>query len=345
MSYKAIQFRGSSSGEVVQKTHVHEPPKPDEVVVRVTHSGLCGTDLHYIDHDVVLGHEGIGIVQEVGSACKDLKVGDRVGWGYPHSTCGSCDACLTGNESYCPNAEMYGEAAYDQGSLSSLVVRKEQWLFKIPDSMSSEDAAPFMCGGATVWTPLIDFAKPYDRIGIVGIGGLGHLAIQFAAKTGCDVVVFSGSDDKREEAMKLGAREFYATKGVTDYTSFGMKPIDRLFITTSAKLDLSLFYSILNPQATVLPLTVSGGDLTAPYLPTVLRGYKIVGSKLATRFMQKKMLEFADRNEIHAMVEKYPMTLESVTKALRRLQDGKMRYRGVVSWEYQSEPNGYIGKQ
>jgi len=115
---------------------------------------------------------------------------------------------------------------------------------------------------------------------------LGHLAIQFAAKIGCDVVVFSGSEDKREEAMRLGAKEFYATKGVSDLTSFGMKPIERLVITTSAKLDLSQFYSIITPQATILPLTVADGDLIAPYSPTLLQGQKIIGSKLATRFMQ-----------------------------------------------------------
>jgi len=125
------------------------------------------------------------------------------------------------------------------------------------------------------------------------------LAIQFAAKTGCDVVVFSGSEDKREEAMKLGAKEFYATKGVSDFSSLGIKPIERLFITTSAKLDLSQYYSILTPQATVLPLTVADGDLVAPYLPTVVQGHKLVGSKLATRFMQYVL--YSPRNTIYSL--------------------------------------------
>lgn len=334
MGYEAIQFRGSSSGEIVQKTTIHQAPKPDEVVVRVTHSGLCGTDIHYRKADIVLGHEGVGIVQEVGSACSLLKVGDRVGWGYPNWTCGVCDQCLTGNDAYCPKGHFYGEADFEMGSLSSLVVRKEQWLFKVPEEMSSEDAAPLMCGGATVWQPVVDQVKPYHRVGIVGIGGLGHLAIQFASKVGCDVVVFSGTEDKREEAMKLGANEFHATKGVTDYTTFGMKPIDRLFITSSSKLDLSLFYPILSTQASILPLTVSDGELTAPYMPTVVQGHKLIGSKLSTRFLQNKMLDFAGRNEIHAMIEKFPMTLEGVTAAMDRLQDGKMRYRGVASWQY-----------
>ncbi|KAF5348668.1 hypothetical protein D9758_006803 [Tetrapyrgos nigripes] len=334
MTYEAIQFRGSLSGEIVKKISTHQPPKSDEVVVRVTHSGLCGTDVHYRKTDMVLGHEGVGIVQEVGSACTNLKIGDRVGWGYPNFTCGLCSVCLQGQDVYCPNAQYFGIADYEMGSLSSLVVRKEQWLFKIPDEMSSEDAAPLMCGGATVFTPTMDFVKPYDRVGVVGIGGLGHLAIQFASKIGAEVVVFSGSEDKREEAMKLGAKEFYATKRVDDYTTFGMKSIDRLLITTSAKLNLSVFYPILSTMATILPLTVSDGELTAPYMPTLIQGHKIIGSKLATRHMQYKMLEFAGRNQIHAMVEKFPMTVEGVNAAVHRLQSGKMRYRGVLSWEY-----------
>lgn len=142
-------------------------------------------------------------------------------------------------------------------------------------------------GGGTVWVPLIQNCKPYERICIVAVGGLGHLAIQFAAKMGCDVVVLSSTEDKREEAMKLGASEFYATKGVSDYTTLGIKKVvDRIIITSSAKFDMGIFYPILATNGTILPLSVDSGDLTVPYFPTVLLGHQIVGSCVCSRYPQ-----------------------------------------------------------
>lgn len=127
---------------------------------------------------------------------------------------------------------MYGGADLDQGSLGSHAVWKEDFLFHIPDAIADEYAAPLMCGGATVFNALRMYdSQPTDRIGIIGMGGLGHLAIQFAAKMGCEVVVFSGTDSKKQEAMQLGATGFYATKGVQEL-SIG-KPLDRLLVTTS----------------------------------------------------------------------------------------------------------------
>ncbi|KAL4789012.1 chaperonin 10-like protein [Aspergillus venezuelensis] len=331
---QAIQFRGSSSGKVVQTTAQLPNVQPDEVLVRVTDSGLCGSDLHFLKVSLVLGHEGIGVVEKTGPACKQLKAGDRVGWGPVNSTCTTCDMCMRGRDAYCPNAKTYGAEGYDtQGSICSYAVRKEQWLFKIPDGIPSIDAAPLMCGGATVWVPLVEHCRPYDRVGIVGIGGLGHLAIQFAAKMGCDVVVLSSTEDKRGEAMKLGANEFYATKGVSDYAELGVaKLLNKLIITTSAKFNLGIFYPILARNANIIPLSVDFGDLTAPYLPTVVQGNSIVGSCISSRHPQKQMLDFAARHKISSTVEQYPMTLEGVTEAVERLQRGEMRYRGVLSW-------------
>ncbi|RAL04045.1 NAD(P)-dependent alcohol dehydrogenase [Aspergillus ibericus CBS 121593] len=331
---QATQFRGSPSGHIVQTTAELPNIQPDEVLVKVTDSGLCGSDLHFLSVPMVLGHEGIGIVEQIGSACSRLKVGDRVGWGPILSTCDACDMCMTGREAYCPKVKMYGVEDFDiHGSICSHAVRKEQWLFQIPDSMSSADAAPLMCGGGTVWVPLVEQCKPYERIGIVGIGGLGHLAIQFAAKMGCDVIVFSSTEEKRDEALNLGANEFYATKGVSDYATLGVpKPIDRLLITSSAKFNLGLFYPILARKASIFPLSVDSGDLTAPYMPTIARGISIVGSCVSSRYPQNKMMDFAARHKIHSIVEQYPMTLEGVTHAVDRLQSGKIRYRGVISW-------------
>ncbi|KAE9394928.1 NADP-dependent alcohol dehydrogenase [Gymnopus androsaceus JB14] len=332
---QGITFHGSKEGKVVKSSLTREKLEPDEVLVQVTHSGLCGTDLHYLNQDIALGHEAVGIVKAVGTSCTLLKEGDRVGWGYEHKACGVCPQCLSGSDRYCPEAKMYGQSDFDQGSFSDIGVWKERWLFRVPDGLPSEYAGPLMCGGATVFTPLIEYCRPIDRVGIVGIGGLGHLAIQFAAKMGCDVVAFSGTDSKKEEALSLGANEFYATKGVEDFSKLGVsKPIDRLIITTSSLVDLGQYYPILAQEATIMPLTVSEAQLTAPHQLTIIRGIKIVGTILATRYIQNKMLEFADRNNVRPMIEKFPMSEEGINEAIQKLKDGKIRYRGVLSWDY-----------
>ncbi|KAK1236461.1 hypothetical protein PQX77_000297 [Marasmius sp. AFHP31] len=332
MVYKGTTFRGSKSGQVVTSTFSRDTIDPDEVVVEITHSGLCGTDLHYLRQDMVLGHEGVGVAVEVGSACRRVKVGDRVGWGYPNYTCMECDHCTSGNDQWCQKAHMFGETNLDQGSFGTLAIRKEQWLFVIPDGLKSEHAGPLMCGGATVFTPLIDYVKPVDRVGIVGIGGLGHLAITFAAKMGCDVVVFSGTESKREEAMQLGATEFYATKGVEDYSTLGLKkPLNHLLLTTSVVPErLDVFYPILDQRAKIFPLTVDFGNLQTAYGPTIFRGMQIIGSKIAGRYAQTKMLEFAARNKVTPIIEVFPMTEEGANEAVQRLQAGKVRYRAVL---------------
>ncbi|OJJ32708.1 hypothetical protein ASPWEDRAFT_116085 [Aspergillus wentii DTO 134E9] len=333
---QAIQFRGSPSGEIIQETNTLPDVKPDEVLIQVTHSGLCGSDLHMLKLPLVLGHEGIGIVEQVGSACTRLNVGDRVGWGPIYSTCGDCEMCVTGRDTYCHEVKVYGSAEWEaHGSFCSHVIRKVRWTFNVPDRLSSAEAAPLMCGGATVWAPLVEQCKSFERVGIVGIGGLGHLAIEFASKMGCDVVVFSSSPDKKEEALSLGASEFYATKGLTDYADLNItKPINRLIITSSTTFDLGLFCAILAPTATIHPLTLGPGDLAIPNLSVLFGGYRIVGSLICTRCQKNQMLDFAARHNISCIVETFPMTLDGVNEAVNRLKDGKMRYRGVVSWEY-----------
>lgn len=231
-------FKGSSGGQIVQSQTTKPDLTSDQVLIKVTASGLCGTDEHYKGADMVLGHEGVGIVEATGPDVKFLKTGDRVGWGYEHDSCGHCEACLTGREQYCPEREMYGEANLDQGSFASHAVWKEAFLFQIPDGLSDAEAAPLMCGGATVFNALHSYdIKSTDRVGVMGVGGLGHLAIQFASKMGCDVVVFSGSDSKKEEARKLGATEFVAMKGKKEL-DIGRK-LDVLIVTTSVNPGMS----------------------------------------------------------------------------------------------------------
>ncbi|KAK7960321.1 hypothetical protein PG988_011535 [Apiospora saccharicola] len=178
-------FKGQQDGSPRKSTTT----KPDQlsgdnVYLRVTASGVCGTDLHYVGQDMILGHEGIGVVEAVGPDVKYLQAGDRVGWGLPHP---------------------------GQGSVSTNGVWREAFLHRIPDGMSDEIAAPLQCSGATTFTAL-QGVQPTDTVGIMGIGGLGHLAIQFAAKMGCRVVVFSGTEAKKEQALALGEITVVANK-------------------------------------------------------------------------------------------------------------------------------------
>jgi len=182
MPIKFTVYRGSKDG-IQQAETERQDLKSDDVLVRITHSGVCGTDVHYQSADMALGHEGTGVVEATGPDAHLLKKGDRVGWGYEHDCCGHCKQCLTGWETMCRERKMYGYANLDQGSFGTHAVWREAFLFKVPDNMSNEDAGPLMCGGSTVFNALhVAQVRPTARVGIVGVGGLGHLAIQFAAK-------------------------------------------------------------------------------------------------------------------------------------------------------------------
>lgn len=323
-------YKGSKKGEIVESQSQRELG-PDQVLLKVTHSGLCGTDVHYKGADMALGHEGVGVVEEIGSAVKLFKKGDRAGWGYNHDSCGACKQCLSGNDIFCPERKMYGDADLDQGSFASHAVWKESFLFKIPEAMTSEDAAPLQCGGITVYNALIDYpVKPGERVGVLGVGGLGHLAIQFAAKMGCEVVVFSGTDSKKDEAKKLGAKEFYATKGIKELKLEGGKGIDRLLVTASVQVDWSIYLPVMNPRSVIYPLSVSEDDFKIPYMPLLANGIRIQGSVVGSRHLHRDMLEFAASQNVRPITQTFPLNKQGIDEAFKTLEDGKMRYRGVL---------------
>lgn len=322
-------YKGSKEGKIIKSETSKPDLTNDQVLVKITASGLCGTDEHYLHADMVLGHEGCGIVESVGPAVKSLKTGDRVGWGYQHNCCGSCEYCLTGRETYCPQREMYGYANTDQGSFAEKGVWREAFLYKLPESMSDAEAAPLMCGGATVYNVLHTYnIRPTHRVGVMGIGGLGHLAIQFAAKMGCDVVVFSGSESKKDEAMRLGATEFVAMKGKSELEI--SRKVDALLVTTSVNPDWKIMLPVLAPTAIIFPLTVSEGNFEIPHLPMLAQGITVQGSVVAARQVHRHMLDFAALHGIKPINMEFPLNESGIEEAMSTLRDGKMRYRGVL---------------
>lgn len=328
--YCLTVFKGSADGTI--KKDVTKKPQltSDQVLVKVTASGLCGTDVHYRSQDMVLGHEGVGVVEATGPAVRELKKGDRVGWGYEHDSCGLCILCQSGRETFCEQRVMYGFGDHDQGSFASGAILKETYLFRIPDSLTDAEAAPLMCAGATVFNALYMIENAAAaRVGVIGIGGLGHLAIQFASKMGCDVAVFSGTDSKQAEAMNLGANTFYATKDKKSL-DIGKKKIDVLIVAASVPPDWSLYIPLLSPGATIFPLTISMGSFSIPYQALISMGLSVRGTMVASRAVQKQMLEFAARNSIKPQVETFPLSRHGITDAFTKLTSGNMRYRGVL---------------
>lgn len=322
-------YKGSPSGKVVQAKGATVDLQPDEVVIDIAYSGLCGTDLHFRTKDMVLGHEGVGIISQVGSEVTNVKVGDRVGWGYNHDSCGYCDSCLDGWDIFCPDSKMYGSADLDIGGFGDRAVINSLFVHKIPDSLSLRDAAPLQCGGITVYAALVNAkVTATSRVGVLGIGGLGHLAIQYAAKMGCEVVVFSSTNNKKDQATKLGASEFVATK--ENPKMEGVKPIDVLLVTTSQQPDWNAYFKLMRPEGTIVPLTVSFEQMSHPYFDIVAKQLNVHGSFVGRRLTHRQMLEFSARQNVLPIVEDMPMTEEGLNDAMERLDRGDVRYRFVL---------------
>ncbi|KIJ66884.1 hypothetical protein HYDPIDRAFT_180557 [Hydnomerulius pinastri MD-312] len=328
-------YKGSSSGRIVKSESHRGELKADEVLIRITHAGLCGTDLHYRQQDMVLGHEGVGVVEKVGSSVTTFKVGERAGWGYLHGSCLHCEECLSGNEIFCEEHELYGETDLDQGGFGSHAIWKAAFLFHIPDSIPSVHAAPLMCAGSTVFNAMeMHGVRPTERVGILGIGGLGHLAIQFAAKMGCEVVVFSGTPGKEAEAKALGATEFVVTKGPDALKN--VKPIKHLYVTTSVMPDWQQFVPIFAPHTVIYPMTLSYDNFSIPYFPLLLKGMRIQGTICPSRGIHVKMLRFVAQHKVEPTVQEFPLTVEGIEEAMGKLDKGDVRYRAVLVAESQA---------
>ncbi|KAM5341592.1 hypothetical protein ACJ41O_014623 [Fusarium nematophilum] len=322
-------FRGSPEGKIHADT-VSRDLKDHEVYIETTHSGVCGTDKLYLPSGCVLGHEGIGIVREAGKGVTSVKVGDRVGFGYTHEICGSCDNCCTDLDQYCRERKLYGFADTDNGSFSHGAVWDAKCVVPIPDGYDSVDAAPLMCAGSTVWTVLTKYgARCDDRVAVMGIGGLGHLAIKIAAAMGCSVVVLSSSESKRQEAMEYGASEYHVFKS-GDEPPADFKPVKHLLLCGSANVDYASLAPLVDTDGVIYPLTASLEATPVPLTMFSLKGIRVQGSLVGSRDSTRKLLEFAARKNIKPTVMTYPLTEGGIETAMHDLVEGKVRYRAVL---------------
>ena len=322
-------YKGSPSGKVVQAKGATVDLQPDEVVIDIAYSGICGSDLHLLTKDAVQGHEGVGVISQVGNSVKHVKVGDRVGWGCNHYSCNYCDECLLGNDQQCPERRFHSVADTHFGSLGDRAVLNSYFVHVIPNEIKLVDAGPLQCGGATVYGAIVNAGiRSPDRVGVIGIGGLGHLAIQYLAKMGCEVVVFSSTNSKKGEAMQLGATEFVAAKENPKFE--GIKPVDALIVSTSAQPDWAPYLNVVKVRGTIIPLSLSQDDLKLPYAVVLMKELRFIGSLVANRYYHREMLRFSAKHNIRPMTEVLPMTEEKISEALERLSKGDVRYRFVL---------------
>jgi len=315
--------------------------KGDEVRVAVTHCGVCHTDIHALDGDfgvfdfpMTPGHEIVGQVTELGAAVSGLKVGDRVGVGWQGRCCGKCEWCRAGDEHLCLQIADCGTWTPYGGFASSVVVGG-RFAYPLPADMAPEVAAVLMCAGIAVYPPLRKYAAGAStRVGIVGIGGLGHLALQFAKALGCEVTALSSSPGKEEEARAFGADHFLLTtdQGAMEEKEFGY---DLLLCTAQSGNDWGNLVMVLTkngrlvlPAFAPIDLPLVGGSGAGPMVNFVAHQVSITGSFLGSRADMREMLAFAQGHGISPRIELMPMA--QANEAMLRVRRNQARYRVVL---------------
>ncbi len=308
---------------------------PEEVDVRVTHAGVCHTDVALVDNDwgisqypVVPGHENVGEVIAVGSNVTRVAVGQRVGVGALCGSCMQCEWCEGGAQHVC--AQVVGTVMGEHKGGFGGVVRANNWQFAhpIPDAIASEHAGPLMCAGATVFTPLMRCnVRPTDRVAVVGIGGLGHLAVQYLAKWGCEVTAISSNHSKDEQAHGFGARHFIATKN-TDELSKAARSFDFILSTVSADMPWDQYLAALRPKGKLCIVGIP--DKAIAFSPwSIIAGEKsVVGGQPGSIDETQAMLDFTALHGIKPMVETFPWA--EANAALDHTRQGNARYRAVL---------------
>jgi uncharacterized zinc-type alcohol dehydrogenase-like protein len=308
------------------------PLGPHEVEVKVSHCGICHSDLAMIDNDwgfsaypLVPGHEVIGTVAAVGSDVDALKVGQRVGVGWSCNSCGRCEWCVKGLETFC--AQNQGTIVHHHGGWAETVRAHWKFAVPIPGALESSVAGPLMCAGATVFAPMIHYGVDATmKTAVVGIGGLGHLAVQFLSAFGCEVTAISTTHAKDEEARQMGASHFIATKG-TDELKKAANRFDFILSTVAVDLPWAEYVAALRPQGRLCLVGVPDADLKIPPFP-LLPEKSVCGAAVGSPSDTATMLEFAARKEVRPIVEYFPMP--EVNKAVDHLRAGKARYRIVL---------------
>jgi uncharacterized zinc-type alcohol dehydrogenase-like protein len=307
---------------------------PFEVLIDITHCGLCYSDVHLIDDDwkrsvypLVPGHEVVGKIVQKGSEVK-RELGTRVGVSWLYSSCLECPTCLLGETQVCPQRK--ATCIGHHGGFATQMTADSRFIYSIPKALDSAVAAPLLCAGATVYAPFRRWKiQAPHHVAVIGIGGLGHLALQFGRAFGCSVTAISSSSDKEKEALSFGAGHFATLDQIKANPSNYALSFDFIISTTHGDVDWDLVCSLLKPTGVLCFLGRPATRLSLDLLRSLNSQQVITGSSVANRYLIQEMLEFAAEHKIVPRIEL--MKMSEVNEAIEKVRKNKARYRIVLT--------------
>lgn len=315
--------------------------QPHDVLIEIKYAGICHSDIHSargewgpVQYPFVPGHEIAGIIAAVGSAVTKHNIGDRVGVGCMVDSCGKCVHCHDGEEQYClegmtgtyGSVDRYGQ--YTQGGYSSHIVVTEEFVVKIPDNIALDAAAPLLCAGITTYSPLRHWgAAPGKKIAVVGLGGLGHMAVKFAHAMGSEVTVLSQSLKKKEDGLKLGASAYYATSDPETFKELAGK-FDLIINTVSAQIDMNAYLSLLAVDGTLVNVGAPAEPLPVQVFSLIGKRRSFAGSSIGGIRETQEMLDFCAEHNITPEIE--VISADRIDEAWERVMKSDVKYRFVI---------------
>jgi uncharacterized zinc-type alcohol dehydrogenase-like protein len=317
---------------------------PHDVLIEIKYCGICHSDIHYargdwaavfdVQYPVAPGHEIVGIVSDVGSEVTRHAVGDRVGVGCMVGSCGECVNCRRGEEQYCVKGctltygGIDGDGRPTQGGYSTHIVVGEDFVVRIPDGLGLDVAAPLLCAGITTYSPLRRWgAGPGTKVAVVGLGGLGHMAVKLAHTLGADVTVLSQSLKKREDGLRLGADHFHATGDPATFETLAGS-FDLIVNTVSARIDLDSYLWLLSVDGSLVNVGAPAEPLSLNVFSLIMGRRSFAGSLIGGIRETQEMLDFCAEHHLGADIELIPAG--KINEAYDRVVASDVRYRFVI---------------
>lgn len=316
---------------------------PKDVLIEIKYAGICHSDIHHVKgewqdetYPLVPGHEIAGVVAEVGPEVTKYKVGDRVGVGCMVNSCGKCENCLKGEEQYClegnvgtyASVDKYGDGERTQGGYSTHIVVTENFVVRIPDGIELDEAAPLLCAGITLYSPLRHWgAGEGKKVAIVGLGGLGHMGVKLAHAMGAEVTVLSRTLSKKEDGLKLGADHYYATEDDETFETLASS-FDLIINTVSAVIDLDRHLSLLKLDGTMVNVGAPPEALDIHAMTVIRNRRSFAGSVIGGIRETQEMLDFCAEHGFGAEIE--IISADQIDEAYERVLKSDVRYRFVI---------------